>query len=190
MLAAQECCISHQSLQAKAVAPTCPLWCQPQKMSHRRHCGPAAHWTIITAPSLTKMIRSLRLHNLGRFHDFASKYTREMWIQLVLCTHNFMQYEINTSNWTLWLPAYKKAYTWPDSTFSLAQLATTPDLGRALQVHAADLTATECAQAFPVDPGMSFTDSMQLDSTSSFEQAEPLPVDPALVSPLHQVCSC
>ncbi|KAL3138289.1 hypothetical protein ABBQ32_006105 [Trebouxia sp. C0010 RCD-2024] len=54
------------------------------------------------------------------------------------------------------------------------------------QVHAADLTATECAQAFPVDPGMSFTDSMQLDSTSSFEQAEPLPVDPALVSPLHQ----
>ncbi|KAL3142965.1 hypothetical protein ABBQ38_003250 [Trebouxia sp. C0009 RCD-2024] len=55
------------------------------------------------------------------------------------------------------------------------------------EVHAADLTATECAQGFPIDPIMSFTDdSMQLDPTSSFEQAEPLPVDPALASPLHQ----
>lgn len=65
-----------------------------------------------------------------------------------------------------------------------------PNRGHALQVHAADLTATECAQGFPIDPIMSFTDdSMQLDPTSSFEQAEPLPVDPALASPLHQVCS-
>lgn len=64
MLDAQECCISHQSLQAKVVAPACPTCCQPQKMSHRRQCGPAAQGTITIAPSLTEMRRSLRFLKL------------------------------------------------------------------------------------------------------------------------------
>lgn len=61
-----------------------------------------------------------------------------------------------------------------------------------LQVHASNMNATECVQAFPIDPTMStLTEgSVQLIPTSSFEHAEPLPVDPALISPLQQVSFC